>query len=233
MQDVRHGQSGRREHVEQQCRVRDAYQRHADEQAEQHDRRHDVVGERIERIGRNVEIHEVERLAFEEQRRAEERRVLIGRKHQREDQDRDERDRPEQREDQPDSLQERPRLRGVERAESADDRHCHIRQDRHLQQLDVRVGDDLQPRRPLARENPERQASDADGDLRQARSAVGRRAAAWSLATVSGYRGTIPADERGHVVALRRPSPDRPATGIVRRGTVRARHRRSASSTMS
>ena len=189
---LRDGLSGRGEHVEQGCLVRDADERRADDDAEQHDRRNDVVGERIERIGRNVEVQEVERLTFLEQRRAEERRVLIGREHQREQQDRGERDRPEDRQDEPHSLPERPRLRGIEGTEPADDRHRHVRQDRHLQQLDVGVGDDLQRRRPLADEQPQRRAAgDADGDPGRRREAPLRRALpASSLATVSStYQG--------------------------------------------
>ena len=55
------------------CLRSHADQRDAEHHREQHDRRHDVVGQRVERIRRDVEVDEVERLAALDQRRAEER----------------------------------------------------------------------------------------------------------------------------------------------------------------
>jgi hypothetical protein len=218
---LRDGLSGRGQHVEEERLLRDVNERHADEDAEQHDRRHDVVGERIERIGRDVQIEEVERLALHEQRRAEERRALTDRKRQREEQDRGERDRPEREQDQPDPFPERPGMRRVERAESADDRHRHVRQDGHLQQLDVGVGDDLQRRRPFAGEQPQRDpARDADGDSRRRRGAPGGPCDRRFCARHGGVdlgRHAIPRHDRGHIVVSRRhPSPDPPANGTAR-----------------
>ena len=127
----------------------------------------------------------------------------MGRKHQREQQDRGERERPEHRQDEPHSLPERPRLRGIERTEPADDRHRRVRQDRHLQQLDVGVGDDLQRRRPLADEQPQRHAAgDPDGDSCRRREAPLRRGASFVArhGLVHLSRNAIPRDERGHIV---------------------------------
>ena len=66
---------GHREHVEQHLLALEADQRDAEDHREQHDGRHDVVGERVERVGRDVEIDEVEGRPLLDERRAEERRV--------------------------------------------------------------------------------------------------------------------------------------------------------------
>ena len=174
----------------------------ADDDAEQHDRGHDVVGERVERIGRDVEVQEVERLPFLEQRRAEERRVLIAAETSAGTAGPRRAPPPRAaRRIEPDPLPERPRLRGIERAEPADDRDRHVRQDRHLQQLDVGVGDDLQRRRPLADEQPER---DAGGDRRRrsastARTPVPARAPDCRLASSRRVRRLA-----GNAIAARR-----------------------------
>ena len=69
--------------VEQDRLALEADDRHAEDDREQHDRRHDVVRQRVERVRRDVEVDEVEGRAPLEERRAEERRRLHVRKRQR------------------------------------------------------------------------------------------------------------------------------------------------------
>ncbi len=91
------GLSDRGQHLEQGGLARDTDERHAENDTEQHHRRHHVVGQRIERVGWNIEVQEVEGFPFQKQCRAEERRALTGREHQGKQQHGGQRERPEYR----------------------------------------------------------------------------------------------------------------------------------------
>ena len=112
---------------------------------EEDDRRHDVVGQRIERVRRNIEIDEVEGRPALEERGAEERRRLGRREGQRHEHRERQAHDPERDQHGAGAQAEPARVRSVERPEALDDRDRDVGQDRHLEQLDEAV------RRPLER----------------------------------------------------------------------------------
>ena len=168
-QKVRHARERRAhdgEHVHEGLLALDADERHADHHREQHDRRHDVVGERVKRIRRNEQRDEIERRALFHERRAEERAALDDGKRERHEEGIDERHQPQRDDDRADPQTEQPRFVRPQRPEARDDRDRHVGQDGHLEQLDEALGGPLQDRRLLAEEQADEDAgAEADQDL--------------------------------------------------------------------
>ena len=73
--------------VEQRPLPLDAHEGDAEQRAEQHDRGHDAVGQRVERVRRDVEGEEVDRLPLLHEGGAEEGRGLERREHERHQED--------------------------------------------------------------------------------------------------------------------------------------------------
>ena len=144
--------AGDREDVEQHLLAGQAVQRHADDHREQHHRGHDAVGECEEGVRRNVQVDQIEGLRRLEERGAEERGVLTGRKGQRHQEREAECQCPERQQHQRDAEPEAPEFGDVQRADAPGDRHRDVRQHRHLHQLDEAVGDGLQHTRVVAEE---------------------------------------------------------------------------------
>jgi hypothetical protein len=138
----------------------------ADRQAEDHDRRDDGVGEREERVRRQVEPDEVELALRLGEARAEEGRRLPRRERQGDADHRGERDRPEGEDEAAAAQRERFRL-GVRQApEPGAQRHQDVGQHRHLQQADEDLPDDAERGGKLAEEDAGRGAErEADEDL--------------------------------------------------------------------
>ena len=147
--------------VEQALPLGDADQGDAENEGEQHHRRHDVVRQRVERVRGNVEVDEVERGPPLDEARAEERCVLHRRKRQRDQERERERQQPQPANHGRRPQAQRPQLRGLERPEAGDDRDGDVGQHHHLEQLDEAVGRPLQRRRLLAEEQP---GEDAEGE---------------------------------------------------------------------
>ena len=142
---------------------------------EEDHRRHDVVGERVERIRRYIQVDEVERRPALEERRAEECGGLDCRERQRHQQRERQSDEPERHEDGAGAKPEPPRVGGAERAEALNDRDRDVGQHGHLEQLDEAVRGPLERQRALAEEEPDQDAEgEADEDLAGERHVVGR-----------------------------------------------------------
>ncbi len=162
--------AGDAQHVEQHLLPLDADQGDPEDDRKQDDGRDDAVGERVERVRRDVEPEEVEGLRLLDERRAEERRLRACRKREREDHRESERHDPQQGQHRPGPEAEPLRFRGVERPEARDDRDRDVGQDRHLQQPDEAVRDDLDGRDEFSEEEPGREARhQADEDLARER----------------------------------------------------------------
>ena len=144
----------------------EADDRDPEDDREEDDRRHDVVGQRVERVGRNIEIDEVEGRPALEERGAEERRRLGRREGQRHEHRERQAHGPERHHDGAGAQAEPARIRGVERPEAFDDRDGDVGKDRHLEQLDEAVRRPLERERLLAEEEPHQDAEgEADEDL--------------------------------------------------------------------
>ena len=151
---------------------------HADEgqpghHREQHHRRDDVVGQRVERVGRDVEIEEVEGVAIGRRGTVEARGVDVG-QGQREEEREPERRRPDRRQHRAGADGEGPRLAVGQRAEVDDDRQRHVRQHGHLQQPDETAGEWSQRRHRLAEEEPDEDAEPEPGEHLVRESHAGR-----------------------------------------------------------
>jgi hypothetical protein len=109
----------------------------------------------VERIGRDVEIDEIERHAPFDQRGAEEVGSLDARESQREGESDGDRQDPQCQEDQADPNAEALGLFNTQRAEARSDGNHHVWQHRHLQQLDEAVGDEVQRRSIFTQEQAE------------------------------------------------------------------------------
>jgi hypothetical protein len=135
--------------------------------------------EGVERIRRDVQAHQVERLARLDERCAEEGCGLQVRKHHREQQHRGEGNRPQQQQHDTDLQAERLRLLQIQIAQPGDDRDRDVRQHRHLQELDEGVGEDLKDGCALADEQADENAgdeADEDSSREARRSESGRHA---------------------------------------------------------
>ena len=153
------------QHVEQRLLAFDADERDAQDDREQHDGRHHVVRERVERVRRDIEVDEVERRPPLDQGRAEERRRLDVREGQRNEEREHERKRPQADQHGTGAKAQRSRFRVTERAQAGDDREDDVREHRHLQQLHEPVGGPGEHRRALPKEHTDgnaRRQSDQD-----------------------------------------------------------------------
>jgi hypothetical protein len=145
--------------------ILDCDHRDAEQDAEQHDRGNDVVGERVKGIDRQVEAEEVELLGSLHQARAEVGARFPGRKREGYDDDRQQRDHPEREQHHAGAACQIPRLLEAEATDLRDQRNGHVGQDGHLEQTDVDVSKDLERRALLAQEDPDRDtAEDPDED---------------------------------------------------------------------
>ena len=148
----------------------------AKDDREQHHGGHDVVRQRVEGIGRNVEVDEIERRPAFEERRAEERGRLDRRERQRHQHRVEQANRPERHEHGAGAQAQPPGFCRLQRAQTFDDGNRDVGEDRHLEQLDEAVRRPLENERFLAEEQTHQDAEgEADEDLAGRSHGVGSR----------------------------------------------------------
>jgi hypothetical protein len=120
----------------------------------------------MEGVRRDVEAEEVEGFGGMQEARAEEGRRLPGGEGQRHQEREADAQCPEHDQDRPHPSEHGPGLPGLQAPQAGDEGDDHVRQDRHLEEPYVRIGQDLEGRRQLPQEEAEGHPRDeADQDL--------------------------------------------------------------------